>query len=116
MVKCLGCFGLTEPDHGSNPAGMTTHFTDQGDHFLLNGAKMWISNAPKADIAVVWAKNETGRIQGLVVERGMEGFTTPETHGKWSLRASGTGELVFDHVRVPKENLLPGKGRIRVPH
>jgi glutaryl-CoA dehydrogenase len=103
----LGCFGLTEPDHGSNPGGMVTKFEDKGDHYLLNGAKMWISNAPYADVAVVWAKNDEGRVQGLIVERGMEGFTTPETHGKWSLRASCTGELVFDNVKVPKENLLP---------
>jgi glutaryl-CoA dehydrogenase len=111
----LGCFGLTEPDHGSNPSGMVTNFKDMGDHYLLNGAKMWISNSPKADIAVVWAKNEEGRIHGLIVERGMEGFTTPETHGKWSLRASCTGELVFDNVKVPKENLLPGKSGLGAP-
>jgi glutaryl-CoA dehydrogenase len=103
----MGCFGLTEPDFGSNPAGMVTHFTDAGDHVILNGAKLWISNAPFADIAVVWAKNEQGDIQGLIVERGMEGFSTPETHHKWSLRASATGELVFDNVKVPKENILP---------
>jgi glutaryl-CoA dehydrogenase len=113
--EMLGCFGLTEPDHGSNPSGMITNFTDAGDHYVLNGAKMWISNAPEADIAVVWAKNEEGRIHGLVVERGMEGFTTPETHHKWSLRASCTGELVFDHVKVPKENLLPGKNGLGAP-
>lgn len=111
----MGCFGLTEPDHGSNPGGMTTNFSDQGDHYLLNGAKMWISNSPFADIAVVWAKNEEGRIHGLIVERGMEGFTTPETHNKWSLRASATGELVFDNVKVPKENLLPGKSGLGAP-
>ncbi len=111
----LGCFGLTEPDHGSNPSGMVTNFKDMGDHYLLNGAKMWISNSPKADIAVVWAKNEEGRIHGLIVERGMEGFSTPETHGKWSLRASVTGELVFDNVKVPKENLLPGKSGLGAP-
>ncbi len=86
-----------------------------GDHYLLNGAKMWISNAPFADIAVVWAKNEAGRIHGLIVERGMEGFTTPTTHGKWSLRASDTGELVFDNVKVPKENLLPNKSGLGAP-
>ena len=103
----LGCFGLTEPDHGSNPSGMLTNFKDAGDHVILNGSKMWISNAPFADIAVVWAKNEEGKIQGVIVERGMEGFTTPTTHGKWSLRASATGELVFDNVKVPKENILP---------
>lgn len=111
----LGCFGLTEPDHGSNPSGMVTNFKDMGDHYLLNGAKMWISNSPKADVAVVWAKNEEGRIHGLIVERGMEGFTTPETHGKWSLRASCTGELVFDNVKVPKENLLEGKSGLGAP-
>ncbi len=111
----LGCFGLTEPDHGSNPSGMVTNFKDMGDHYLLNGAKMWISNSPKADVAVVWAKNEHGRIHGLIVERGMPGFSTPETHGKWSLRASATGELVFDNVKVPKENLLPGKNGLGAP-
>ncbi len=111
----MGCFGLTEPDHGSNPGGMTTNFKDMGDHYLLNGAKMWISNAPFADIAVVWAKNEEGRIHGLIVERGMEGFSTPETHNKWSLRASSTGELIFDNVKVPKENLLPNKSGLGAP-
>lgn len=111
----IGCFGLTEPDHGSNPSGMTSNFKDMGDHYLLNGAKMWISNAPFADIAVVWAKDETGRIHGLIVERGMEGFTTPETHNKWSLRASATGELIFDNVKVPKENLLPNKSGLGAP-
>ena len=111
----MGCFGLTEPDHGSNPSGMVTNFKDMGDHYLLNGAKMWISNAPFADVAVVWAKNEEGRIHGLIVERGMEGFTTPETHNKWSLRASATGELIFDNVKVPKENLLPGKSGLGAP-
>ncbi len=111
----MGCFGLTEPDHGSNPGGMTTNFKDMGDHYLLNGAKMWISNAPFADIAVVWAKNEEGRIHGLIIERDMEGFTTPETHNKWSLRASSTGELIFDNVKVPKENLLPNKSGLGAP-
>mgnify|MGYP000641427514 CR=1 FL=1 len=111
----IGCFGLTEPDYGSNPGGMVTNFKDMGDHYLLNGAKMWISNAPFADIAIVWAKNEEGRIHGLIVERGMEGFTTPETHNKWSLRASATGELIFDNVKVPKENLLPNKSGLGAP-
>ncbi|MFN3943137.1 MAG: acyl-CoA dehydrogenase family protein [Flavobacterium sp.] len=111
----MGCFGLTEPDYGSNPGGMITNFKDMGDHYLLNGAKMWISNAPFAQIAVVWAKNEEGRIHGLIVERGMEGFTTPETHNKWSLRASATGELIFDNVKVPKENLLPNKSGLGAP-
>ncbi len=111
----MGCFGLTEPDHGSNPGGMTTNFKDMGDHYLLNGAKMWISNAPLAQVAVVWAKSEEGRIHGLIVERGMEGFSTPETHNKWSLRASSTGELIFDNVKVPKENLLPNKSGLGAP-
>ncbi len=111
----MGSFGLTEPDHGSNPGGMTTHFKDMGDHYLLNGAKLWISNSPFCDVAVVWAKNEEGRIHGLVVERGMEGFSTPETHNKWSLRASATGELIFQDVKVPKENLLPNKSGLGAP-
>ena len=113
--EMLGCFGLTEPDHGSNPNGMTTNFKEDGDHVILNGAKMWISNAPEADLAVVWAKNEKGIVKGIIVERGMEGFTTPETHNKWSLRASCTGELVFDCVRVPKENILPGVSGLKGP-
>tara|TARA_B100000497_G_scaffold110078_1_gene129246 strand:+ start:2497 stop:3714 length:1218 start_codon:yes stop_codon:yes gene_type:complete len=113
--EMLGCFGLTEPDHGSNPNGMTTNFKEDGDHVILNGAKMWISNAPEADLAVVWAKNEEGIVKGIIVERGMEGFTTPETHNKWSLRASCTGELVFDCVRVPKENILPGVSGLKGP-
>lgn len=111
----IGCFGLTEPNHGSNPGGMETKFKDMGDHYLLNGAKMWISNAPFAQVAVVWAKNEEGRVHGLLVERGMEGFSTPETHNKWSLRASATGELIFDNVKVPKENLLPNKSGLGAP-
>ncbi len=113
--ELMGCFGLTEPNHGSNPGGMETKFIDKGDHYLLNGAKMWISNAPFADIAVVWAKNEDGRIKGLIVERGMEGFSTPETHNKWSLRTSATGELIFQDVKVPKENLLPEADGLRAP-
>ena len=111
----LGCFGLTEPNYGSDPGSMITNYKDMGDHYLLNGAKMWISNAPFADIAVVWAKNEEGRIHGLIVERGMEGFSTPETHNKWSLRASATGELIFDNVKVPKANLLPNKSGLGAP-
>jgi glutaryl-CoA dehydrogenase len=111
----LGCFGLTEADHGSNPGGMTTNFKDMGDHYLLNGSKMWISNSPYAQCAVVWAKDESGEIRGIIVERGMEGFSTPEIHGKWSLRASATGELVFDNVKVPKENLLPGVKGLKGP-
>ena len=113
--ELMGCFGLTEPNHGSNPGGMETKIVDKGDHYLLNGAKMWISNAPFADIAIVWAKNEAGRIKGLIVERGMEGFSTPETHNKWSLRTSATGELIFQDVKVPKENLLPEADGLRGP-
>ncbi|MGI9593642.1 MAG: acyl-CoA dehydrogenase family protein [Patiriisocius sp.] len=111
----MGSFGLTEPDHGSNPGGMITNYKDMGDHYLLNGAKLWISNSPFCDVAVVWAKNEQGRIHGLIVERDMEGFSTPETHNKWSLRASATGELIFQDVKVPKENLLPNKSGLGAP-
>lgn len=111
----IGCFGLTEPDHGSDPASMITSFKDMGDHYLLNGAKMWISNSPFAQLAIVWAKDEQGIIKGLIVEQGMEGFTAPEIHGKWSLRASASGELVFDNVKVPKENLLPKATGLKGP-
>lgn len=113
--EMVGCFGLTEPDHGSNPAGMITNIKDGGDHYILNGAKMWITNSPLADIAVVWAKDEAGDIRGVIVERGMEGFTTPKIEGKWSLRASHTGELVFDNVKVPKENMLPEAKGLKAP-
>ncbi|WP_374331187.1 acyl-CoA dehydrogenase family protein [Soonwooa sp.] len=111
----IGSFGLTEPNHGSDPGSMETTIKDMGDHFLLNGAKMWITNAPLCDIAVVWAKIEAGKVRGVIVERGMEGFTTPETTDKWSLRASKTGELVFDNVKIPKENLLPGVEGLKGP-
>jgi glutaryl-CoA dehydrogenase len=111
----LGCFGLTEPDSGSDPSSMITNIKDAGDHVILNGAKMWISNSPHADVAVVWAKDEEGIVRGVIVERGMEGFTTPEIHGKWSLRASCTGELVFDNVKVPKENILPNIKGLKGP-
>jgi len=111
----LGCFGLTEPNHGSDPSSMLTNIKDAGDHVILNGAKMWISNAPFAQVAVVWARNEADEIVGVIVERGMEGFSTPTTHGKWSLRASATGELVFDNVKVPKENILPGVKGLKGP-
>jgi glutaryl-CoA dehydrogenase len=111
----LGCFGLTEADHGSNPSGMVTNFKEDGDDVVLNGSKMWISNAPFADIAVVWAKNEAGRIKGLIVEKGMPGFSAPEIHNKWSLRASATGELVFNDVRVPKSNILPEADGLKAP-
>jgi glutaryl-CoA dehydrogenase len=113
--ELLGCFGLTEADHGSNPSGMLTHYEDKGEYIVLNGSKMWISNAPFADIAVVWAKNELGEIKGIIVERGMDGFSTPEIHGKWSLRASATGELLFEDVKVPKENILPGVVGLKGP-
>ena len=113
--ELMGCFGLTEPNHGSNPGGMETKYKDMGDYYLLNGAKLWISNSPFADIAVVWAKNEKGRVHGLIVERSMKGFSTPETHHKWSLRTSATGELIFDNVKIPKENLLPGKSGLGAP-
>ena len=105
--ELIGCFGLTEPDHGSNPAGMLSTIRDDGDAVILNGSKMWITNSPVADIAVVWARDEEGKICGMVVEKDWAGFSAPEIHGKWSLRASITGELVFEDVRVPKANLFP---------
>lgn len=111
----IGCFGLTEPNVGSNPGDLNTHFTDEGDHYLLNGSKMWITNSPLADLAVVWAKDENQRIHGLLVEKGLEGFSAPEIKNKWSLRGSVTGELVFDNVKVPKENILPGRSGLGAP-
>ena len=114
-AEFIGAFGLTEPNYGSDPGGMETKFVDKGDHYLLNGAKMWITNAPICDVAVVWAKDESGKVKGLIVERESEGFTAPETHKKWSLRASSTGELVFDNVKVPKENLLPNVSGLKGP-
>jgi glutaryl-CoA dehydrogenase len=113
--QIMGCFGLTEPNHGSNPGGMETSFKDEGDYFLLNGSKLWISNSPFADIAIVWAKNENNRIKGLIVETDIEGVSTPETHNKWSLRGSVTGELIFDNVKVSKDNLLTGKDGLGAP-
>ena len=113
--ELIGCFGLTEPDHGSNPSGMVTNIKDEGDCYLLNGAKMWITNSPIADIAVVWAKDEDGIIRGVIVEKSMKGFTAPEIHGKWSLRASVTGELVFEDVKIPKSNLLPNVSGLKGP-
>lgn len=111
----VGCFGLTEPNHGSNPNGMETRIRKEGDHYILNGAKMWITNSPIADIAVVWAKNEEGRIIGCVVEKGMKGFSAPEIKHKWSLRASITGELVFEDVEIPAENILPNASGLKAP-
>ncbi len=113
--ELIGCFGLTEPDHGSNPSGMVTNIKDDGDAYILNGAKMWITNSPVADIAVVWAKDEAGKVRGVIVEKGMKGFTAPEIKGKLSLRASITGELVFEDVRIPKENILPNIASMRGP-
>ncbi|WP_020595696.1 acyl-CoA dehydrogenase family protein [Spirosoma panaciterrae] len=105
--EMLGCFGLTEPNHGSDPGGMESNFIERSDYYLLNGSKLWITNANIADIAIVWARNDQGKVRGLILERGMEGFTTAEINNKWSLRASSTGELVFRDVQVPKENILP---------
>lgn len=113
--EIMGCFGLTEPNHGSDPASMESTLKRGDGGYILNGAKMWISNAPFADIAVVWAKDEEGIIRGVIVERGMQGFSTPETHKKWSLRASATGELVFDNVFIPEENILPDAKGLRAP-
>ena len=111
----IGAFGLTEPNYESDPGNMKTKFEDKGDHYLLNGKKGWITNPTKADISVVWAKDDKGVIKGLILEKGMPGFTAPETFNKWSLRASITGEIVFDNVKVPKENLLPGVEGLKGP-
>lgn len=111
----IGCFGLTEPDYGSDPGGMASKVKDMGDHYLLNGAKMWITNSSIADIAIVWAKDEGGIVRGMIVEKEWAGYSAPETHGKWSLRASVTGELVFDNVKVPKENILPNIEGLKGP-
>lgn len=113
--EIIGCFGLTEPNYGSDPGGMITRIQDKGDHYLLNGAKMWITNSSIADVGIVWAKDENDIVRGLIIEKGMPGLTAPETHGKWSLRASVTGELVFDNVKVPKENLLPNVKGLKGP-
>ncbi len=113
--ELVGAFGLTEPNHGSDPGSMETRIEDKGDYVLLNGAKMWITNAPIADVAVVWAKDEEGIVRGLLVEKGMQGFTAPETFKKWSLRASYTGELVFDNVKIPKSNIFPNVKGLKGP-
>ena len=111
----IGSFGLTEPNHGSNPGGMETRLTKNGDHYVLNGAKMWITNSPICDIAVVWAKDEEGKVRGVIVERDMQGFSTPETHNKWSLRASKTGELVFENVKIEEHHFLPDVKSLKGP-
>ncbi len=111
----IGAFGLTEPNHGSDPSSMETRLTKDGDGFRLNGAKMWITNAPICDLAVVWARDESNQVRGVIVEREMKGFSTPETLNNWSLRASKTGELVFDQVSIPKENVLPDVKSMRGP-
>merc|ERR1712070_1147083 len=106
--ELVGCFGLTEPDHGSDPSGMVTKAVDKGDHYLLSGAKNWITNSPIADVALVWAKTDTdNKVRGYLVERGMEGLETPKIDGKFSLRASPTGMIHLDNVKIPKENVLP---------
>lgn len=113
--EAVGCFGLTEPDFGSNPSGMMTTAKKIDGGYLLNGAKMWITNGTISDVAVVWAKNDEGRIKGFLVEKGMKGFTAPEMKGKYSLRASITSELVFQDVELPEENLLPNADGLKGP-
>ncbi|MEM1121953.1 MAG: acyl-CoA dehydrogenase family protein [Bacteroidota bacterium] len=114
--EIVGCFGLTEPNHGSDPGSMLTTLKEDGNGgYILNGAKMWITNSPIADIAVVWARVEGGRVRGVIVEKGMEGFSAPVIKGKWSLRASITGELVFENVYIPKENVLPNIEGLKGP-
>lgn len=111
----IGCFGLTEPDHGSDPSSMVTHFSEDGDHIILNGAKMWITNSPISDVAVVWAKGPDGVVKGIIVDMDLPGVSAPEIHGKWSLRASITGELVFEDVRIPKDKILPNVSGLKGP-
>lgn len=111
----VGAFGLTEPNHGSDPGSMETKLVKDGDGYRLSGSKMWITNAPICDIAVVWARDEDKKIRGVIVERNFEGFSTPETLNKWSLRASKTGELVFDQVFIPQENVLPEVSSMKGP-
>lgn len=111
----IGAFGLTEPNHGSDPGSMETRIVKKNNYYLLNGAKMWITNSPLADVSVVWAKDEKDIVRGVLVEKGMDGFTAPEIKNKWSLRASSTGELVFDNVKIPEENILPGVQGLKGP-
>ncbi len=112
--ELIGCFGLTEPDHGSDPAGMETKAVEDGDSYIINGAKMWITNGTIADLAIVWAKLD-GKIRGFIVEKGDKGFTAPEMKGKHSLRASITSELVFQDCRIPKDRLLPDVQGLKGP-
>jgi len=114
-AEMIGAFGLTEPNHGSDPSSMETRLIKKGDKYILNGAKMWITNAPIADIAVVWAKNENNYVIGCIVEKGMHGFSTPEIKNKWSLRASITGELIFNEVELSEENILPLAKGLKAP-
>src|SRR6185295_7773262 len=111
----IGCFGLTEPDHGSDPGGMATRAVRQGDHYVLNGTKLWITNGSVADVAVVWAKDDAGEIGGYLVEKGTPGFGALDIHGKFSMRASITSELSFQDCRIPLENRLPGAKGLRGP-
>src|SRR5690349_16923562 len=111
----IGCFGLTEPDFGSNPAGMRTTARSDGDGFVLNGAKAWITNGSIADVAVVWARLDGGKIRGFLVERGTKGYSTSEHRGKMSLRASVTSQLAFEDCRIPKDNILPGVEGLKGP-
>jgi glutaryl-CoA dehydrogenase len=112
--ELIGCFGLTEPDYGSNPGDMVTRAEDKGDYYLLNGAKMWITNGTISDLAVVWAKLD-GVIRGFIVETGDEGYSAPEMKGKYSLRASVTSELVFQDCKIPKDRILPDVKGLRGP-
>jgi glutaryl-CoA dehydrogenase len=104
--ELIGCFGLTEPNAGSDPAGMDTKARKEGDHYILNGSKMWITNSPIADVFVIWAKDDNGDIRGFVLDRDMEGISTPKIEGKFSLRASDTGSIMMSDVKVPKENMF----------
>ena len=111
----IGCFGLTEPDHGSDPSGMKTRATLNRDHYIINGSKNWITNSPIADVFIIWAKDDNNDIRGFILERGMNGLTTPKIEGKFSLRASNTGMIFMDNVQVPKENILPGVKGLKGP-
>jgi glutaryl-CoA dehydrogenase len=111
----IGCFGLTEPDHGSDPSGMKTRATSQGDYYILNGSKNWITNSPIADIFIIWAKDDNNDIRGFILEKEMPGLSCPKISGKFSLRASNTGMIFMDNVKVPKENILPLSKGLKSP-